>query len=62
MEPSGQSKIANLELAIGIDQQVPWLQITMNHIGRVDVLPGCQLDSKSGLGLLWKLTFIPLSS
>ena len=33
-----QPKIANLELTIGIHQQIPWFQIAMQHICRVDIL------------------------
>jgi len=36
-ESSGQSKITNLQLAIGVHQQVTRLQITVKNIGRMDV-------------------------
>ena len=37
-ETSGQTKIAYLELAIGIDQKIAWLEVSMQHIGGVNVL------------------------
>lgn len=37
-EASSQTKVANLELAVCIDQQVSGLEITVQHVGRVDVL------------------------
>lgn len=36
-ETSGQSKIANLQLTIGIDQQVTRFQIAMENVGRVNI-------------------------
>lgn len=37
-EASSETKVANLELAIGIDKQVAGLEISVEDIGRVDVL------------------------
>lgn len=37
-EAARETKVANLELAVGIDEQVAGLQVTMQHIGRVNVL------------------------
>ena len=33
-----QAEVADLQIAIGVDQQVRWLQIAMQHVGRVDEL------------------------
>ena len=54
---AGQSKIADLELAVGVDQQVAGLQVAVQHIGRVDVLQAAQdlvdegLEMSVGKGL-----------
>lgn len=37
-ETTSQAKVTNLELAVGIDQQVTGFEITVQDIGRVDVL------------------------
>ena len=37
-ETSGQTEIANLKLAVGVNEQVTRLKITMQNIGAVDVL------------------------
>ena len=37
-EATGKTEIANLQLAVGIDEQVTGLEIAMQDIGRVDVL------------------------
>lgn len=37
-EASGETKIANLQLAVGVDEEVSGLQVTVEDIGRVDVL------------------------
>lgn len=36
-ESSGQTEIANFQLAIGVHQQIPRLQIAMENIRRVDI-------------------------
>lgn len=36
-ETSGKTKVANLELAVGIDEQVSGLQVTVQNVGGVDV-------------------------
>jgi hypothetical protein len=41
-ETSSQTKIANLELAVGVHKQVSGLEIAMEHIGRVDVFQAAQ--------------------
>ena len=35
---SGKPKVAYLEVAVAVEQDVRWLQVTMDHVGRVDVL------------------------
>lgn len=35
---TGQTKVADFELAIGIDEQVTRLKVTVEHVGRVYVL------------------------
>ena len=37
-ETSRQTEIANLELAVGINEQVTRLQISVKHVGGVDIL------------------------
>lgn len=37
-DASCQAKVADFELAVGIHQQIAWLQIAMEDIGGVDVL------------------------
>ena len=37
-EASSKAKVANLELAVCVDEQVAWLEISMQNIGRVDIL------------------------
>lgn len=32
-ETSGETKVANLQFAVGVDQQVAWLQISMQDVG-----------------------------
>lgn len=41
-ETSRQTKISNLQLAIGIDQQVAGLQVTVQDIGAVNVFETAQ--------------------
>ena len=41
-EASREAKVADLELAIRIDQQVARLEIAVQHVGRVDVLESAQ--------------------
>jgi hypothetical protein len=36
-EASSQTKVAYLELTVGIDQKVPWFQVSVQDIGGVDV-------------------------
>jgi hypothetical protein len=38
LEPPGETKVADLELAVGVDEQVPRLEIAVEDVGRVDVL------------------------
>jgi hypothetical protein len=38
LEASREPKVANLQLAIGVDEQISRLEIAMQDIGRVDVL------------------------
>lgn len=42
LESSGQAKVANLELTVGIDEEVSRFQISMQHTGGVDVLETTQ--------------------
>ena len=48
-ETSREAEIANLQLAIGIDEQVSRLQVTMEDIGRVDVFQSTQNLVDKGL-------------
>ena len=48
-EASSETEIANLQFAVGIDQQIAWLQISMEHVGRVDVLQSTENLIDEGL-------------
>lgn len=48
-EATCEAKVANLEFAIGVDQQIAWLQIAVQHVGRVDVLETAQNLVDEGL-------------
>jgi hypothetical protein len=56
-ETPGETKIANLELAVGIDEQVAGLEIAVQDVGRVDVFETAQdlvdegLEMRVGEGL-----------
>jgi hypothetical protein len=41
-ETARQAEIADLELAVGVDQQVTRLEVTVQHVRRVDVLEPAQ--------------------
>ena len=41
-ETPGKTKIADLELAVGVDEQVAGLEVTVEDVGRVDVLEAAQ--------------------
>lgn len=41
-EASRQAEIGNLQFAVGVDQQVTRLQVTVQHIGAVDVFQTAQ--------------------
>lgn len=41
-EATSQAKIADLELAIGVNEKVTGLQVTVQHVGRMDVLETAQ--------------------
>ena len=41
-EAPGQAKVADLELAVGVDEQVAGLEIAVEDVGRVDVLQTAQ--------------------
>lgn len=43
---TSQTKVANLQLAIGVDQQVAGLQVSVQDIGRVDVLRWNRISAK----------------
>ena len=57
-ETSREAKVANLELTVGVDQKISGLQVTMQHVGRVDVLQAAKclvderLEVRVGEGLL----------
>ncbi len=46
---SGQTKIANLELAVGVHKQIARFEITMKDVGRVNVLQAAQNLVDEGL-------------
>ena len=48
-ETARKTEIANLELAVGIDQQVTGLKITVKHVCRVDVLEAAENLVDEGL-------------
>ena len=41
-EPSRQAEIGNLQLAVRVDEQVAGLQVTVQHVGAVDVFQPAQ--------------------
>ena len=57
-ETSGQTKVTDLKLAVGIDQQVSGLQITMQHVSRVDILQTAKdlVDERLEVGIGQGLT------
>ena len=48
-KPAGQPEVADLELAVGVDEQVARLQVAVEHVGRVDVLEPTQHLVDEGL-------------
>jgi hypothetical protein len=48
-ETSGQTKIADLKLAVGVNEQVTRLKITMQDVGAVDVLQATENLVDEGL-------------
>jgi len=56
-EATGETEVTNLELAVGIDEEVARLQITVQHVGGVDVLETAEdlvnegLEMRIGQGL-----------
>jgi hypothetical protein len=49
IKPTGKSKIANLELAVRVDEQVARLEIAVQHVGRVDVFQTAERLVDEGL-------------
>ena len=51
--PSGQTKITDLQLAISVNEEIAWLEISMDDIGRVDVLESAQslIDKRLKMGI-----------
>lgn len=41
-EATGEAKVANLELAVGVDEQVAGFQVSVQNIGRVNVLEAAE--------------------
>jgi hypothetical protein len=48
-EAAREAEIANLQLAVGVDEQVARLEIAVQHVGRVDVLEAAQNLVDEGL-------------
>jgi hypothetical protein len=48
-EATGQSEIANFELAVGVDEQVARFEVAVEHICRVDVFEAAQNLVDEGL-------------
>lgn len=57
-ETSGQTKITNLQLAIGVDEQISRLQVSMKHVRRVNILETAQnlVDEGLEMGIGERLT------
>jgi hypothetical protein len=49
VEPAGEPEIANLEFAIRVHEQVARLEITVQHVGRVDVFKAAERLVNEGL-------------
>ena len=49
VEPAREPEIANLELAIGVHEQVARLEIAVQHVGRVDVFEAAERLVNEGL-------------
>lgn len=48
-EATSQAEIADLELAVCVDQQVSWLKVTMQHVRRVDIFQAAKNLVDEGL-------------
>ena len=57
-EASSKAEIADFELTIGIDQKVSGFQISMKHIGRMDILQPAKdlVDERLKVGVGQRLT------
>ena len=55
LDTSGQSKVANLEITVGIEEKVSGLQVTMDNIGAVDGLQGAESLVNEILSTRWKM-------
>jgi hypothetical protein len=49
IKPASKSKIANLELAVRVNEQVARLEIAVQHVGRVDVFQTAERLVDEGL-------------
>ena len=38
VEAAGETKVADLELAVGVNKKVPGFEVTMKHVRGVDIL------------------------
>lgn len=48
-EASCETKVANLELTIGVDEQISWLQISVEDVGRVNIFKTAENLVNEGL-------------
>ena len=49
VKPAGEPKVAYLELAVRVHEQVAWLEVAVQHVGRVDVLQTAERLVDEGL-------------
>jgi len=49
----GKTKIADFELAVGIDKKIPWFQVAVENVRRMNVLESakCLIDKRLEVGI-----------
>ena len=49
MIPTRQTKVADLEFAVGVDEQVSWFQVSVEYVGTVEVFEAAKSLIDEGL-------------